>query len=149
MPSISEDTNMRKRTKHTHMYVYQQLSRFNKGWRCARPYCDHFLPSNVEHMIVGRMSLCTGCSEEFRLDETEVQKAMAGDGEPKCYDCKLTPEEKEQRAALRKYLEQLEEEMDPLTRIAKRARERIENKTKPKNEPEDQIEVIEPDTPDE
>jgi len=75
---------MAKRTKHTHKYIHQQLSKFNTGWRCALAYCEHFLPRNVEDTIVGRMSVCWGCGEDFKLDEDSVKEEM-----PKCLTCRV------------------------------------------------------------
>jgi len=99
---------MGKRTKHTHKYMRQQLSKFNTGWRCVLDYCEHYLPRNVEDTIEGRMSVCWGCSEDFKLDSYALK-----DDRPMCIDCR-TPDEKKE----------IDDELDIRLKIA--ARDRVD-----------------------
>lgn len=138
---------MTKRTKHTHRYAYQRLSKFNTGWRCMKDYCDHFLPRNVEDTIEGRMSECWGCSEDFKLDEEAIKMEM-----PYCPVCRLresggpSPADLaahfERQLALAKAGVKDESELTPQQRATMKA---LGIPLREPDEPEkDEIEVIEP-----
>jgi hypothetical protein len=139
---------MGKRTKHTHKYIYQSLSPFNKGWRCALPHCTHFLPRNVEHMIDGSTSECWSCSEPFMINEDTIKDAIEHNfGMVRCADCRLTPEEREAALAFMKQfgVDDDTEQEDPVARAFRLTKERREKKHEPSEQ--DEVKSIEEETP--
>lgn len=69
--------------KHTHKY-----HRIHDTWACAFPDCTHYMPKNVEHQVMGKMSRCWECDKPFILKEENMK-----DSEPKCFNCSTVPED--------------------------------------------------------
>lgn len=69
--------------KHVHKYMQTQLKHV-KVWRCALPDCNHWMPPNLDNLLVGRSSICWGCAEKFTLDEIALMDEM-----PKCFGCRI------------------------------------------------------------
>ncbi len=143
---------MAKRTKHTHKYMKQQLSKFNSGWRCVLDYCDHFLPRNVEDTISGRMSICWGCSQEFKLDDDAIQSDM-----PQCYECRTPKDQLDNMAELEVRIEIAMKKGIPVSEVTQEQINRVRllrgdiiqsiqtDKPVQKDSETDQIEIIEPE----
>lgn len=66
--------------KHTHMY--RKLP--NSIWCCSLPDCTHYLPTNVEWMIEGRVSLCHKCTGKLIMTTDKLKLPN-----PICDECVL------------------------------------------------------------
>jgi len=69
-------------TKHIHKYMRQQLKHVNV-WRCGLPTCNHWMPPNLEELLLGRASICNECGVTFPLDEDSMLEDM-----PRCFKCR-------------------------------------------------------------
>jgi hypothetical protein len=64
--------------RHVHKYY-----RADDGlWYCALETCTHYMPLNVAHQIVNKMSVCWNCGETFALDILLMRERK-----PVCDDC--------------------------------------------------------------
>lgn len=63
--------------KHTHRY-----HKLDGMWHCSLSDCTHFMPKNVAMNILGKLSVCWACGEEFRL----YPNALRMD-KPQCINC--------------------------------------------------------------
>lgn len=57
-----------------HIHKYEKvLLASQKLWTCSKgENCTHYLPKYMESRIIGRLSICWGCAEEFTLDEVNT-----------------------------------------------------------------------------
>jgi len=70
-----------KAKRHIHKYRKVEVNNV-KVWACALPTCSHHMPKHYENMVLGKMSICWGCGNEFILDERAMLQDM-----PECYNC--------------------------------------------------------------
>lgn len=70
------------RKQHTHKYIKRETSS-SPVWACALEDCNHFMPSHLSSMVVGRSSYCWQCGDKFRLDENSVSEDR-----PRCISCR-------------------------------------------------------------
>lgn len=65
-----------------HIHQYERCSstsgagRFRPVWKCAIPTCYHWMPPHMEHHLIGRMSICPNCAENFPLTRELMQWAI-------------------------------------------------------------------------
>lgn len=76
-----------KAKRHIHKYHRVTLT-FAKVWACALPDCNHFMPKQIEAIVMGKASICWQCGDNMLLDE----RAMDED-KPRCPKCRLGIEE--------------------------------------------------------
>lgn len=67
-----------------HVHKYEKvLIGSQKLWTCSRgENCTHYLPKYLESRLIGKLSLCWNCGEEFTLDELNTSIAR-----PVCNAC--------------------------------------------------------------
>lgn len=66
--------------KHPHKLIFQQ----KKTWRCTLPGCSFFVHQGLAHILVGKISICWECNEEFMTDEGALTEDM-----PRCAECRI------------------------------------------------------------
>jgi len=69
--------------KHIHKYHKVSIG-FTKVWACAMPNCSHYMPHNMEDLVIGKSSFCWNCNGPIVLDETTMQN-----DKPICRTCKI------------------------------------------------------------
>ena len=67
--------------QHTHKYL-KQTTTGSPVWRCMLPDCNHFMPSHLEPLVIGRTSYCWECNDKFILTEQSMKR-----NKPLCDDC--------------------------------------------------------------
>lgn len=72
-----------KAKRHTHKYYKVEIGS-SKVWACALGDCNHYMPKNLEKLVVGKLSYCWNCNKEMNLNATNMK-----DDKPICIDCKL------------------------------------------------------------
>lgn len=75
-------------SRKTHTHQYRKVAiQFKYGkkyvWACSLGNCNHYMPPHLEHLVLGKNSICFECGKEFRL----TNDAMAEDM-PRCNDCR-------------------------------------------------------------
>ena len=86
-----------------HVHTYKKFSK--DLFQCADPYCTHKMQRS---MIVGKVSLCNGCRQEFILTKEAMKRAL-----PKCVNCMQTKEAiefREQRKRLQEVMSLFQED---------------------------------------
>ena len=72
---------------HTHTYVrYKSRPGY---FRCDSPDCTHFID---KESVLGKISLCTTCGEQFLLSREDLKRAR-----PKCLNCSNTKKAKQHK----------------------------------------------------
>ncbi len=69
------------RRNHTHKYM-KQTTGSSPVWRCMLDDCNHYMPSHLESLVVGRTSICWDCDDKFKLNVINMKEAK-----PRCDDC--------------------------------------------------------------
>ncbi len=64
--------------KHTHRY-----HKIAGQWSCSLPRCTHMIPGNIKSGVIGRVSICWDCGNEFIIDESSAES-----DEPTCITCR-------------------------------------------------------------
>jgi hypothetical protein len=78
-----EHGEVMKKLKHNHKYRKVDIH-YAKVFACALPDCTHFMPKNMAHMIIGKVSICWGCEEPFAFSDENLKEEY-----PKCQLCKM------------------------------------------------------------
>lgn len=69
--------------KHIHKYVQVNIQKGDyRLWRCALPGCNWFVHQGQELIIIGRLSICWRCEEDF-----EMTRELMIINNPVCEDC--------------------------------------------------------------
>lgn len=68
--------------RQKHVHKYHKISKFRTLWVCAMPKCSHYMPPDLNETLVGKMSVCWKCGEEFLLNEENMKR-----DQPICSDC--------------------------------------------------------------
>src|SRR5690554_3317733 len=90
-----------------HKVLPEDISKL-RLWSCAN--CSHYMPTHLEHLLEGRISICWNCNKTFRLTEesmnhkSEYREAY----EPICDSCLKGWEPKAEKK-LEDLIEQLNE----------------------------------------
>lgn len=66
--------------KHIHKYYKMQ----NDLFACGLPNCTHFMPGNVEFMMLGKTSICWKCNERYIFGDRQLKM-----DKPECDECYL------------------------------------------------------------
>lgn len=77
--------------KLNHIHWYAKYKGMPGHFRCVHPRCTHFAPAEL---VVGKMSCCTNCGEEFTLDRESARRVM-----PRCIKCSNTKKARDFAAA--------------------------------------------------
>jgi hypothetical protein len=67
-------------SKHPHKLILMN----HKTWKCTLQGCSFFVHKGLEHILVGKSSICWGCGDEFLFDESALSEEM-----PKCIECRI------------------------------------------------------------
>lgn len=74
--------------RHTHKYIKRELGTKEKPshvYACALPNCTHFMPKNMEGLLIGKTSICWECEAEFPITINQIRKAIK---KPRCMSCR-------------------------------------------------------------
>ena len=72
---------MAKAKRHIHKY-HKVLMSYTKVWACALPDCNHYMPTHMEQMVLGKASICWNCDSMFILNESNMKN-----DKPTCMNC--------------------------------------------------------------
>lgn len=71
-----------KQPEHIHKYI-KVSNKYTALWKCADPYCKHFIYTAQELILLGRASICWGCSNVFPMSEESMKE-----DQPMCDGCR-------------------------------------------------------------
>jgi hypothetical protein len=71
-------------TAKRHVHKYHQVNiAGTPTWACGRPDCNHYMPSHMTALVVGKASICWTCANQIILDLENMK-----DEKPICRTCK-------------------------------------------------------------
>lgn len=104
--------------KHIHKY-HRIPSKYHTVWSCADSHCSHFMPPHLEHLVLGRASICWECGREMVLDEISMQS-----NNPTCIDCRFAAIDDSAFVPRETLAERsLREALEPINKVLDSARE--------------------------
>ena len=79
----------RKMPKINHIHQLVRVKGSKTQYKCAYPICNFVW---YKKFLIGKLSICNGCAEEFVTDEYSLSRAV-----PKCVKCRSVRRDKEKQ----------------------------------------------------